>query len=71
MSSATIWLAILGYSVFQLTAYSAFQVLDKYIDCVSMTTEVWDSSNIVVFLHIIREIVDKKNKGGGYYSARH
>ena len=42
-------------------------VLDKYIDCIALTAEVWDSSNIVVFLNVIRDIVDKKNNGGQLY----
>ena len=41
--------------------------MDKYIDCIALTAEVWDSSNIVVFLNVIRDIVDKKNNGGQLY----
>ncbi|KAL3875978.1 hypothetical protein ACJMK2_033871 [Sinanodonta woodiana] len=38
-------------------------VLDKYIDCAPLMTEVWDYSHITIFLDIIKEIVTTKMKG--------
>ena len=39
------------------------KVMDKYIDCVSMTTEVWDATNVVVFVNIVKDIAEKKLMG--------